>query len=252
VTLLTQQRRTLPQQRRMHGPVGRVTQAAVLGHGRVLPQKRPALLGMTGETRVVDGRSQQRVLATAAVRRMALRARHALVANRMRECHRALRALPLMTAEAHLRLLASIEHAIAARMYRVTARTRDLIERMRAAMPRGAGVARVAAETHGILILGRHGTLRTEGQNRRLALAAPYTLRVRSARTVARFTLHLGERATRVVATAVRRRKNRQCRRVGTGIVAPEACVGTAPRVTRCSVLSRRLREGSDAVRRKR
>ena len=49
------------QQGWIHGTVRHMAKAAVLGHRRMLPQERPALLRMTGVAGVVDGAGDQQI-----------------------------------------------------------------------------------------------------------------------------------------------------------------------------------------------
>jgi hypothetical protein len=60
VALLAQEWPTGGQQPVVHGTVGTVTQAAILGCGRVFEQERPALLGVAGVAGVVERRFDQR------------------------------------------------------------------------------------------------------------------------------------------------------------------------------------------------
>ena len=82
MTLLAQARPRNLQQEVIVRAVRIVTVQAILGHRRVLPQERPALLGMALEASLVDGRRLQQVFAVAAVRIMAIRAHHFAFAHR--------------------------------------------------------------------------------------------------------------------------------------------------------------------------
>lgn len=58
MALLTQPRCTLDEQRRLDRPVCLVAERATLDDRRVLPQKRPALVGMTASAGFVDRKAQ--------------------------------------------------------------------------------------------------------------------------------------------------------------------------------------------------
>ena len=90
-----------------------VTQGTVLGSGRVLPQKWPALFRMAQKAGFVNGRSLQQEVVIAIVRVVAVTAGHVAESQGMAAWFESIRAFFLMTIEAGLLLCQGIKYAVA-------------------------------------------------------------------------------------------------------------------------------------------
>ena len=81
-----------------------MTQAAILGHRRMLPGERPAFFRMAGVTGLIKGRFDHQTFCNRAVGIMALRAGHLAKAHRMNGGQKKLLALLSVAFETNFRL----------------------------------------------------------------------------------------------------------------------------------------------------
>ena len=126
VTGLTEEGRAHLEKRRLRRAVRIVTVAAVLGDRLVLPEKRSAVLGMAARAGLVDRVLHELRRRGRAVRRMAGRASHLALAQRMMRELVEVRVLRLMTAGADLDLGRRRLHRILGRVQLMAARARDI------------------------------------------------------------------------------------------------------------------------------
>jgi hypothetical protein len=150
--------------------------------------------------------------------------------------------LALMAGEAHSRLSATVENRIVAHVNGMATRAPNLVEGVRACVPCRAGVAGMATEADGVLLVDGRTAIGSECTDRRLRLATPHTLRMRGTGTVTAFALQLRERGVRIVPATVRRCEDRHRRRIVARIVAAEAGIGPALAQARFDLGRRRLR----------
>lgn len=152
VALLAQQRWTLHQQRRIIRAVGAMTKRAVLRYRGMFPQERSAFIGVAAVTGLVNGIADEQRRRERAVWPVAIRAAHLAETHRvgMRgiEFHACLRVALL----AYRRLFASEGDGIANGMDGMTIYAGESFALMHAARPSVASPARMAAETHRILL----------------------------------------------------------------------------------------------------
>src|SRR5208282_5155024 len=166
VALLAEPRRRDFQQK----PVGRavwiMTIAAVLQDRRMGPQKRPALLRMTGVTDLVNRRLHQLILIRAAMRVVAVGADHQSFAQRHVRRHVHLILFVEVTPETDLGLGPSIDERVGAELggeLEVGGLVHDLVavdafdaaESVGTGLPERLVTSLMTVETRGILALGR-------------------------------------------------------------------------------------------------
>ena len=155
VTCLTQKRRPHLEQRRLYRTVRIVAVGAVLGDRLVFPEERPSILRMAAGAGLVDRVFHQLRGRRRAVRRMAGRAGHLALAQRMPRQLVEVGVLGLVTAGTDFDLAGCGLHRILGGMQLMAARARDIPRRMRARGPIMRGVRLVAPQTIRVLLL--HG-----------------------------------------------------------------------------------------------
>lgn len=154
VTLLAQPRVSQFKQRSGGRTMRGVTKRAVVADRRMLPEEGAAFLGVTGEAGVVDRFLQQQFRAVAAVRIVAVAAKHLALAHRMRRRQMQFGTLRRVASDAGFRLLAARQTRIARRMQRMAARAGDALALVRTAQPvlRGMGNAGLVAGETGFVL----------------------------------------------------------------------------------------------------
>lgn len=161
----------------MDRAVGVMTQAAVLRDRRMLPQQRPAFLGVAGIAHLVEGRFFQQTfgnrLMNRLVDRMTVTAGHLPEAHGMIGWLVKFRTLFQVAVETHLLLGPGFQYRIVLDVDPVAVGTGQVIHLVDAAFPTDVLGILVAVETH--LVLQLHGFIRldTEIQNGRTLLSAP-------------------------------------------------------------------------------
>src|SRR5205814_3370629 len=172
VALLAQQRGALGQQRGSHGAVHGVAQRAVLGHRRVLPQQRAALLGMAAGAGLVDGGLVQHRWARRAVRVVAVAAGHLAEAHGVRRGLLEIGTLLLVARQADLGLRALGAHRVLVGMQLVAVGAGQLVAVVRADVPGTAPLVLVTAQARLVALLHREEGAGLEVVDRQLLVAA--------------------------------------------------------------------------------
>ncbi len=159
MTVLTQPRSTLLEQRRVGGTVWRVAAAAVVGDRAMFPKERAALFGMAGVAGLVDGVLHQQLGTGGTVRIVAIRAGHFAGMYRVYRDALELRALGLVTAFANLRLRDLAENRIVRHVHLVATAAREIMILMLAARPVHPFAGLVATKAHFVLGVGGRSRL---------------------------------------------------------------------------------------------
>lgn len=144
MAVLAEERRALFQKCRLHRPMGRVADRALFLNRRVLPQERPALLIVTGQARVIDGRTAQHRLRERSMRIMTIRTGHAAFQHGMVRRFQRGGALVRMTREADRRLGRLYKYGILNGVGLVTVRACNIRCLVQAALPMGRRAAFMA------------------------------------------------------------------------------------------------------------
>jgi hypothetical protein len=250
MALLAKQRRPFGQQRRVDGAVRRMAQAAVLGHGRMLPQKGTALVGVTGVTGFIQRRASQQHGRTRPVGLVTV------AAIELAEPHRMIRGLEKFGAflqvalETYVRLCHPVEHGIVRRVDGMAIGARNLARLVGTALPTDMVSILVALETHAILRFRGRSRFLAEIQDGRAFLSRFYPVDMTARRSVAGLALQAGERGARISfhgMPGLEDGENREFRRL---VVTLDAGVGTFLRVLDGADGGRRgLRNIASAVR---
>lgn len=140
VARLAEKRRPQFKQRRLRGAMWIVTVGTVLGDRLMLPEKRPAVFGMTGGAGLIDGVFNQLRRGGGTVRRMARGAGHRAFTQRMMRRLQGIAVLSLMTGGADLALGRRRLHGILGRVQLVAAGAGNIACRMRARCPVMRGI----------------------------------------------------------------------------------------------------------------
>lgn len=210
-----------------------MTQAAVFGHGRVLPEKRTTLFRMTGVTGVIDCKPGQLRVQRIAVRTVAACAGHLCLSERMREGFLRLAALQLMAVKAHLSLRSLLQNRIRIRMAAVACCARDIVARVRTGMPAAADISIVARRAHGILLRDIGSGISTKADDCGSFRAAPYAPGMFGTRSMTGLALQLSmaKRTTSIPRHGMPAAKQRERYSVivatDTGIGAVAAVIGS-------------------------
>ncbi len=155
VALLAKEGRPLREEPGMVASVRLMTQRAVLRHRGVLPEIRPALFGVAGETGVVERATDKGEVGRGAMRVVAVAAGHAIQPQGVRIRQETLRALPRVAAHAGLRLCRLDQHRIVRLVNLVATDARHAFTLVRAARPAitHMRILTVTAETGAVLLL---------------------------------------------------------------------------------------------------
>ena len=164
---------------------------AVFRHGRVFPKERTAELGVAVVTGAVRRHTSQQTLRAAAMRVVAARALHFVLANGMRVGLHRLGSLLLVAVEADFCLCRRRQNRVALDVHGVAIRASDCIVVMRTSMPGKASIAEVTLDAIVVLVFYQCRRIRGESRDRRTFLAAPDAARVVTARSVAGLALQL-------------------------------------------------------------
>ena len=132
-----------------------MTQAAILGHRRMLPGEWPALFRVAGITGLVKGRFHHQTSCNRAVSIMAFRAGHLTKAHRMHGRHIELFALLLVAFETDIRLGHIRENGIPSDMKLVTTGTGDIRTLVGAAFPADMLFVLMTGQAHAVLLFDR-------------------------------------------------------------------------------------------------
>src|SRR5436190_3914462 len=151
VTTLAEHRATRLEHAGMNRTVGRMTGCAVFGDRRVLPQERPALVGVTRVARVIRGRLCQQRVIRAAMDVVTPGAGHLAGIDRMGKRTMLIHACDLVTRAADFRLRRRLEDGIPIRVTAMTAAACHFVDRMRTRMPTRAEFLLVTGSAHTVL-----------------------------------------------------------------------------------------------------
>jgi hypothetical protein len=228
VALLAQQRRPADQHRQVVAAVRPVTERAILGCRRMLPQEWAALFRVAEIAGLVDGRLAQQRVIVAVVRVVTAGAGHAAEPQWMVAGAVDVSLALLVATETGLLLCQRIEDAVPAAVDLVAGRAGQVLGFVRAPEPAQPAVTLVALQANCILFGCRRGSALTE-HDHGLYIAAP-TLGsgMILARAVAGFALQLPEWRRRVVPCRVRRIENRHCRQGHAVLMAGNAGIRAA------------------------
>src|ERR1019366_8351880 len=166
--------------------MGGVAQRAILGHGRVLPEEGPALVGVAREAGLVHSGLDQQRCAGRSVGRVAIAASHAPEAHRERRGLPEVCALCLVATEADLRLAALAQHWVAFHMQLMAIGAGHAATIVRAGVPARPRAILVALQAGLVPLFGRQERVRLQAVDRRLLVLG---LGVAVARTVASLAL---------------------------------------------------------------
>ena len=178
-----------------------MTVGAIIRRRWMLPQERPAFVGMTFVTGFVNGILDQQFLPRRAMRIVAGRTSDAACRNGMCGQIMCLRALRLVAGKAHLALGSFVQHLVVGLMNLMTRGAGDIATRMRTTRPVAALARRVAIQTVPCLHLGARFVGATVAVlDRRPFGGRAFVQHVRAAGTVTRLTTRLcGDAMTRAI-----------------------------------------------------
>src|SRR5271166_2654832 len=178
VALLTQQRRSARQQRRVDRAMRAMTIAAILGHRRVLPQERAALFCMAAVARLIQRRPLEQSRIQCIVGRMAGRAAHIAVAHRMRRKLVEVCANLLVALVTNHGLLCFHRDRIVFLVHAMTADAGDIFALVHTALPANPMAALMASEAGAVLLGNARLRIRSEQRYRRSRVADMELLRM--------------------------------------------------------------------------
>jgi hypothetical protein len=191
VTRLAEQRGAPRQHRPVNRAVRVVADRAILGHRRMLPDERAALLGVAAVAGLVQRAANQQAVGAGAVRIVAIRARQLSLPHRVGRRLEEVRLDVGVAGIARLGLGALLDDRVLRRMQLVAVGAGDGVDVVRAAGPLLGDVAGVTAEAHLVLLRHRGPGVRAEIDDRRARLAAGNAAAVRGAGAVAGLALQL-------------------------------------------------------------
>jgi len=151
VALLTQQRRPAREKGWMVASVGLVAECAIFRHRSVLPQKRPALLGVTGKAGFIDRGLAQEILVIAIVWIVAAGAGHVSETERVTAGFQAIAAAFLVAAETHFLLRHGVEDPVVFDVNPMAGGAGQIGALVGAAEPAQPAMVLVAVEAHPVL-----------------------------------------------------------------------------------------------------
>lgn len=194
--------RTPPRKRaRVYRPMRFMTIRTILENRGMLPEKRPAQLGMALIAGGIERGFDQRELAVDAVMRiMTIAAGHFAGTKRMAIRLVRIGALGDMTAPADFRLSGRRHHRILSGVAAVTICTANCFIGVGATVPAGAQVRIVAIQTHAVLHIRQGGVVRGKRNQAGAFLAGPDAARMRATGAVTSLALQLAgpERTVRI------------------------------------------------------
>jgi hypothetical protein len=227
VALLAEQRWSLGQHSGVYRAVWRVADSTVLGHRRMLPKQRTALILMTGVAGFIRAVPYQHIVGRGTVRVVTIRTGRKPFADRVTERFIRVRALLHVAVVTNLRLRLCSGDRIVCSVDRMTVGTCQVLRFMHAAGPVHCNMSLVTFQAHTISLGYRAGALAAEIGYWRTLIPPTDALGMITARSVAGLALQLPRRKRRtfVATLCMGGFENRQRR---LGIVTTQTGVGTA------------------------
>ena len=193
MTGLAQEGGAVGEQRRVHGPVRCVAEAAILAHGSVLPEIRSALVSMTGITGIVHRARNQQIRIQGVMGRMAGTAIHVAFLDGMRGIFCEICPDALMAAVTHVGLLCLHQNCIVLGMDGMAANACETLAVMYAALPADPMAVLVAGKADLVLFRDRGRGVLAEQWDCRTRVTGMQVLGMLAAGAMASLALQLGK-----------------------------------------------------------